>query len=122
MIGITKGGLAPLALLAERLHINRIITISANSYDGQQRGRLNITYLPEIDLSGQNILLIDEIVGTGETLRHISEILINDYKVRKLKTVTMVAGKDKHSFHPDFFAAEVDNWIVFPWEKSDSPK
>lgn len=120
LVGITIGGLVPLALLAKGLDINNVITVSANSYDGKKQKILNIIYLPKIDLSGKKILLVDEIVGTGETLKQISNIFINDYRIGTLKTATMVVSKEGCTFRPDFSVIEVSNWIVFPWEKDSS--
>lgn len=120
LVGITVGGLVPLVLLAKGLDINNVITVSANSYDGNKRKALNITYLPKIDLSNKKILLVDEIVGTGETLKQISRILVDDYRVGMLKTAVMVVSKEECTFQPDFSVLEVNKWIVFPWERKES--
>ncbi len=120
LVGITVGGLVPLALLAKGLGINNIITVSANSYDRKKQKVLNITYLPKIDLSNKKILLVDEIAGTGETLKQISRIFIDDYKVGVLKTAVMIVSREECTFRPDFSVLEVSKWIVFPWEKNSS--
>ena len=120
LVGITVGGLVPLALMAKGLDINNVTTISANSYDKEKQGKLNITCLPKIDLSGKKVLLVDEIAETGETLKQISDIFINEYKVDTLKTVVVVVNKDKCTFWPDYSAVEVNKWVVFPWEKEGS--
>lgn len=117
LVGITVGGLIPLGMLAKGLDMNTVVTVSANSYEGQERGNLNITYLPSIDLTGKKVLLIDEIVGSGETLRQISQILLDKYKVSELKTAVFVISKDECKFLPDFHIVETREWIVFPWER-----
>lgn len=117
LVGITVGGLIPLGLLAKGLDMNTVVTVSANSYEGQERGNLNIIYLPSIDLTGKKVLLIDEIVESGETLKQISQILLDKYKVSELKTAVFVINKDKCKFLPDFHIVETTEWIVFPWEK-----
>lgn len=123
IIGITTGGLIPLYFLARKLRNNlKILTISANSYTKNSQGDLKILYLPEIDLSDAKILLVDDIVGTGGTLEEISNVLTNKYKVRELKTVTMVALKDS-KFYPDWYGVEKqEDWIVFPWDKAEFPE
>lgn len=119
LVGITVGGLIPLGLFAKGFDINKIVTVSANSYNGQQQGELTITYLPQIDLIGKKVLLIDEIVESGETLRQISQILLDQYKVSELKTAVFVINKDKCKFMPDFYNLETTEWVVFPWEKHE---
>lgn len=116
LVGITVGGLIPLGMLAKGLGMNTVVTVSANSYEGQERGNLNITYLPSIDLTAKKVLLIDEIVGSGETLRQISQILLNQYKVSELKTAVFVVSKNECKFLPDFHIVKTMEWIVFPWE------
>ena len=117
LIGITVGGLTPLALLAEELDIRKILIISADSYDGKKQGKLNVSYLPKINLSRKKVLLVDEIAETGRTLKRVSEILLNRYKVGGLKTATIGLNKKKCKFLPDFVVLEENSWIVFPWEK-----
>lgn len=123
IIGITTGGLIPLYFLARKLGNNsNILTISANSYTKNNQGDLKILYLPEIDLSAAKILLVDDIVGTGNTLKEILNILTNKYKVKELKTVTMVALKDT-KFYPDWYGTEKqEDWIIFPWDKAEFPE
>ncbi len=117
LIGVTAGGLIPLALLAEELNIRSIVTISAKSYDGNKKGKLNITYLPQINLENQKVLLIDEIAETGQTLKQISEVLTNQYKVGELKTATLAINAAQCQSRPDFFALEDNQKVFFPWEK-----
>lgn len=119
LVGITVGGLIPLGLLAKGLDMNTLVTVSAHSYKGQERGNLNITYLPSIDLTGKKVLLIDEIVESGETLRQISQILLDQYKASELKTAVFVINKNKCKFMPDFYNLETTEWVVFPWEKRE---
>ena len=117
LIGITIGGLIPLAILAEELDIKNVITISASSYEGKERGKLTVTHLPAIDLSNQKVLLVDEIAETGETLKQISDILVSKYRPGELKKATLGVNRKKCKFLPDFYVVEDDGWIVFPWEK-----
>lgn len=117
LIGIAIGGLIPLGLLAKKLDINDIATITVSSYDGRDKKELEITYLPKIDLSNKKVLLVDEIAETGETLKQICDILTGQYGVKELKTATLGINKEKCKFRPDFAALEANDWIVFPWEE-----
>lgn len=123
IIGITIGGLIPLHFLAKKLGgTPNILTISVNSYNKDKKGSVNIRYMPEVDLSNKKVLLLDEIVGTGDTIKEVSAVLNDKYKVGELKTVSLVALKDSNP-HPDFYALEVDDdWVVFPWDKHEFPE
>src|SRR3989344_3911703 len=72
LIGITVGGVIPLALLADEFGTKNIATVSARSYSKKRQGKLRITSLPEIDLRGKRVLLVDEIADRGTTLKRIS--------------------------------------------------
>lgn len=124
IIGITSGGLIPLYFFAKKLDdIDNVLTISATSYDKDRKKDLKILYLPKIDLSGKKVLLVDEIVETGDTLEKISDIILSQYKVGELKTVTLGVNTDKCKFYPDFYSLEEKGgWVVFPWEKDEFPE
>ena len=115
IIGITKGGLIPLSLLAKRLGIKKILTVSATL--SKKDKKLKIIYAPNIDLKGKKVLLVDEIVETGTTLKKISKMLTDKYNVGELKTATLGMNKDRGKFHPDYYIIEEQGeWVVFPWE------
>ena len=117
LIGITVSGLFPLALVAKEFDTKDVAVVSARSYNARKQGKLKVTALPKIELRGKRVLLVDEIADRGTTLRHISKILIRDYKVKELKTATLVVNKKNCEFWPDHYAREVDRWVVFPWDR-----
>lgn len=117
VIGITVGGLIPLALIAKELETQKVATISASAYDEGTRKNLTVHVLPHVDLSDQSVLLVDDISDTGETLKELSALLLRKYFVQEIKTATIVIRKDKDMYRPDFYAIESDEWVVFPWEK-----
>ena len=117
LIGITVGGLIPLGLIAEELEVSNILTVSAGSYSGKVQGELKVKYLPEINLEGKKILLIDEVAETGKTLQNLSKMIREKYKPSKLCTAVLVLNKKDSQFQPDFVGFETEDWIIFPWEK-----
>jgi len=123
IIGLTTGGLIPLYFMVKKLDNNhKFLTIAANSYGKNEKGELVISYLPETDLSDKKILLVDEIVGTGDSLKEVSKILTDKYKVGELKTMTLVVLKDS-KFYPDFYTLEEGgDWVVFPWDRYEFPE
>ena len=117
LVGIAVGGLIPLGLLAEELDIRNILTVSASSYEGKEQREIEIKYLPNIDLTGKKILLIDEVSETGKTLEHIANLLKEKYQPSELRTATLVVNTKESKFHPDFYSMEAEEWMIFPWEK-----
>lgn len=119
VIGITVGGLIPLALIAKALETRNVTTISAHSYDNTNtRGALKIEVLPQIELEGKRILLIDEIADSGVTLHTIREHLQNTQHPEVVHTATLCMREDRCKFPPDMYARVVHQWVVFPWDAS----
>lgn len=117
LIGITVSGLYPLALIAEEFKTKDVAVVSARSYSKRRQGKLKITALPQVNLRGKRVLLVDEITDRGTTLRRVSEILRKNYKVKEVKTATLVVNKSHCEFWPDFYVKTVDTWVVFPWDR-----
>jgi hypoxanthine phosphoribosyltransferase len=122
VLGIATGGLIPLALIAKELNIRNVATLTASSYEKHEQKEISIGNLPSIDLVGKKVLLVDEVAETGETLKKVSELIIEKYKVGELKTATIGLNKEKCKYPPSFVALEKNDWIVFPWEKKDFPE
>ena len=117
LVGIALGGLIPLALIAEELDIRTIVTFSAKSYRGTERGELNILYKPTVDLHDKKVLLVDEIADSGTTLYAITDILQKEYRASEVRTAVISYNTDKCAQLPDFYIFGDTRWIVFPWEK-----
>jgi hypoxanthine phosphoribosyltransferase len=117
LIGIARGGLVPLAIIAEQIGTKDVASVSARSYDQTTKGDFDITALPEIDLTGKSVLLIDEITDTGETIQKIAELIMERYKPKEVKTAVVVVNNVNCKHWPDFYITETDEWIVFPWQE-----
>lgn len=122
IIGIASGGIVPLGLLAKKMDIKNVLTVTARSYEGDKRGELDISYLPNLDLAGKNILLVDELADTGETLRKLSLAMIEKYQPKELKIATLATNVENCKFLPDFFGISIKNWLITPWDKSEFPQ
>ena len=117
LVGITVSGLFPVALVAKAFDTKDVAIVSARSYSERRQGKLKVTALPNIRLRGKRVLLVDEIADRGTTLKHISKILKNRYKVGEVRTAVLVVNKKNCETSPDFYMLEVDRWVVFPWDK-----
>jgi hypoxanthine phosphoribosyltransferase len=120
LIGIARGGLIPLAILAgEPLFNNRnVTTMSVESYDdkGKQK-KLKFRFLVPTDAykAYKSILVVDDIADTGETLRKVTELLKENLPAATIKSAVLFY-KPASTFKPDYYAEQTTKWIVFPWE------
>ena len=118
LVGVALGGLVPLTLISRELGVTDVSVIRARSYDtnSHERKELVIDEFPDVDLSGKQVLLVDEIADSGETLKRVSELLRERSHAEVIKTATLVVHASHCSAAPDFSVMKTEEWVVFPWE------
>ena len=113
VVGITRGGLVPAAIVARELDIRVVDTISVKSYSHQTRKEAQVTKEPQAALmgDGEGILVVDDLVDSGKTLELVRRL----YPKAHFATVY---AKPKGREQVDTFITEVsqDTWIFFPWD------
>jgi xanthine phosphoribosyltransferase len=109
IVAITRGGLVPASIIARELEIRLVDTVCISSYDFQQQGDINVLKSP--DLKGDDLLLIDDLVDTGQTARIVRDLLPSAH-------FATVYAKPAGRPLVDTFITEVsqDTWILFPWD------
>lgn len=113
VLAVTRGGMIPAMIISRELDIRTVDTISIKSYDHQKQTNAIILKKPDPILvgDGEHILIIDDLVDTGKTLKVVKEI----YPKAHFATVY---AKPKGKEMVDTFVTEVsqDTWIFFPWD------
>lgn len=118
LIGISVGGIFPAIHFARLFNTKNLITIAVKSYDGMERKEIQVINLPNKDLLvGKNILLIDDISDSGNTLKFLVGLLKDEYKVKDIKTITIFVNEKNCNYYPDFYFEKVNKWIDFPWDR-----
>ena len=114
IIAITRGGLVPAAIICRELDIRLIDTLCISSYsstgaEANARGELKV--LKGVEGDGEGMLLIDDLVDTGQTAQLVRDMLP---KAHFATIFAKPAGKPL----VDTFITEVsqDTWIRFPWD------
>ncbi|OCX64585.1 xanthine phosphoribosyltransferase [Thioclava sp. SK-1] len=114
VVGITRGGLVPAAVVARELDIRVVDTISVKSYNHQTQSEPHVIKSPQADVmgdQGEGVLIIDDLVDSGRTLALVREM----YPKAMFATVY---AKPLGRPLVDSFITEVsqDTWIFFPWD------
>lgn len=116
IVAITRGGLVPAAIVARELDLRVVETICVASYDADNRqGRLEILKPIAAEIApadgGAKILVVDDLVDTGATVRIVRDLLPKAH-------FAAVYAKPLGRPYVDTFMTEVsqDTWIYFPWD------
>jgi uncharacterized protein len=123
LICIVRGGLVVGTKLAHLLDVSDLVTVhiqrntTSDMYPDRHPPQVMTTSLPIPEQA--RILIVDDIIGSGATMQ-TATTLAKTYHPISLQTVSLVvntnglnhAGIDP----PDYFAFQVDDWLVFPWE------
>jgi len=116
IIGLARGGLIPSRILSDLLDNNELYTVRVKFYSGiaETEDEPRIIHPVQIDVSGKNILLVDDIADTGRSLM-LAEKHLNDKKAGKITVVTLIK-KPTSKFIPNIYVQDTDAWVIFPWE------
>ena len=120
IIAIARGGLTPAMNLSDILGIKDLLSIQIEHWGktAKKDARAVLKYPVEIDLSEKNVLIVDDIADTGESLEVAYES-IKKLNPEEIKVAAIHYVKTS-KFKPDFYAETVDRthefiWIVYPW-------
>ena len=102
LVGVLNGAFMFLADLARHLSIPcQICFMQASSYKDQQVSTGKVTLMHNLDLSGKDVLIVEDIFDTGLTLKHIME----DLNMQKPASLEICALLNKSI--PDKVAVDV---------------
>jgi len=116
---VTRGGLIPAGMLAYKLGIKTIVNIQVSSYNGEKQGEMKLTPLSKKEIkilkNSSKILIVDDIVDTGNTIEAIDKYL----KPFHLETdvfsiVTKMIDLNNYTL---LDMTNDSRWVVFPWDK-----
>lgn len=121
IVGISRGGLVPARILADLFDIKDLGTMKIESYTGiGTKKEPKITQDLLIDIKSKNVLLVDDVVDSGESLILAKEHLLKK-SPKNLKIATLHYKKTSKII-PDFYIEETDKWIIYPWERNETMK
>ncbi len=118
IVAISRGGLALGHLLTDFLRVP-ISTFTIQSYNNYlTQGQVKITKPLTTPIHDKQILLVDDVSDTGKTLIRALEYL----KAQQPKNVTTLTlfYKPQSIYKPDYFAKTTPDWIIFPYEVTET--
>ena len=116
IVAVLTGSIILLADLIRQIRIPlRVALLQASSYQGKatEPGVLTINEGFAIDVAGRHVLLLDDILDTGQTLAALVD-RIRDKGALSVKTAVLLRkiGRQVVPFEPDYCGFEIPNLFV----------
>lgn len=128
VVGVARNGLVPAVMICHALgvrdlrsvHVTRTVADGVDADKTPEPACRNAASLG--DLAGADVLVVDDIVGSGATLRHVAS-LVGARGPAAVRTAACVVNRanwrDRRDPHEvvTYIGLSVDRWVIFPWEK-----
>lgn len=117
IVAIARGGYVPARILCDFLDVKTLASIRIEHYlSGASKQKMaRLTDPLGIDIKGKNVLLVDDVNDTGDTLElavhHLKDFLPKDVRVAVLNQ------KMTSDFSPEYFSHRIIKWrwLLYPW-------
>jgi xanthine phosphoribosyltransferase len=117
LITITRGGMTLTHFLANLLDIRKIYCINSVGYNNETKNSNTIICnIPQLDNDISKVVIVDDILDSGETIKNVLEILQNKYPTIKFQ-VAVIFYKDTAISKANYKLHKTTKWIEFFWEK-----
>lgn len=114
IIAVARGGLSIGQLLAEGLDLRSLFCINSIHYEGEEKlDYIKVYNIPELG-SAKKVLIVDDIVDSGDTMQEVMRVLQEQYPGIDFKVMTLFQ-KASADFRADFWSQESNEWIDFFW-------
>lgn len=127
VVGVLRGGLVPAVLLSHQLGVRRIRAVEVartldNSVNADKSGTPQVVNPASLgDLTGHDVLLVDDIAGSGDTL--ICTVgLLQAAGAQRVRTAVLTVNRanwhraQRPADVVTYLGHQVGTWVIFPWE------
>jgi xanthine phosphoribosyltransferase len=115
LLAVARGGLTLGHFIAQALDTRRLFALNSIHYNKEKKlDTLEIFNVPNLS-EAKRVVIIDDIVDSGETLKGVIELLQKEYPNCEFKLAT-IFYKPTAIIEADYRAKEAHEWIDFFWE------
>ncbi len=115
LLAVARGGVTLGHFLASALDTRRLFTINSVHYEETKKlDTFDIFNIPDLS-DAKKVVIIDDIVDSGETMREIVKLLQKKFPECEFKIAT-IFYKPTAVIEADFKVKEAKEWIDFFWE------
>lgn len=115
IVAVARGGMALAQLLGEAMDTREVYSVNSILYEGTKKlDHCKVFNIPNLQHVNK-VVLIDDIVDSGESMKYIIAKLQNLYPHCEFKIGTLFY-KPTAIIQPNFTVKEAKEWIEFFWE------
>jgi hypoxanthine phosphoribosyltransferase len=120
VIAITRGGIIPAAIMAERLFIQQVLVASVDFYEDKEHDLdwpVFMQFPADSFLRNKDVLIVDDIWDRGKQVVSVTERI--KYAGGRSWSAVLHYKPHRSEFPdkaPDFYAAQTEDWIIYPWD------
>ncbi len=116
MVGLARGGWVLSRVLCDYLGVKDLVSLKVEHWGvtATPDGKAKIKYPFDINLTGKNVLVVDDITDTGESMMVAAEY-VKSMNPASIKTAALrhIEGS---KFKPDYYGDIIKwRWVIFPW-------
>lgn len=117
VVAIGRGGFVPARIVCDSLMIPSLTSIRVEHWGVAARSLESavVRYPLATDVRGMNVLVVDDVTDTGETL-DVAVRYLNGLSPETIRTAVL-HHKAQSAFTPDYYASYEESWrwLVYPW-------
>ena len=119
VVAISRGGFDPARIFCDQLQIKRLTSIQIEYYTGiNETNATPKTVFPlNADIKDLKVLVVDDVSDSGKSLLHAKDYL-EGLGPAEVKSATL-HYKPWSKYRPDYYAEEVETWVIYPWEMKE---
>lgn len=120
LVAVSRGGFDPARILSDQLGVKRLASLQVVYYTGvNERSEMpEVQYPLNADVRGLLVLVVDDVADSGNSLRLVREY-VEGLGAAEVRVATL-HHKPWSVYRPDYYAEEVEKWIIYPWEVKES--
>ncbi len=121
IVALARGGYVPARLLCDFLDIENLVSIQSQHWTeaAKKEERAIIKFPYKLDLREYNVLIVDDICDTGESLILAKNYILENWSPREVRIATLQWISPVAKIKPDYYTIEVKDWTWFqyPWTR-----
>ena len=121
IVAVARGGYVPARLLADFMDVTNMLSVQSQHWVEAAKAaeKAILKYPYKVDLEGHNVLLVDDIVDTGDTLLLARDYILKEWSPREVRMGVLQWISSVAKFKPDYYYLEVKDWTWFqyPWTR-----